>query len=102
MPRTKSKTANPATNGVVPLDVLTLDEAAEYLRVSTADVLVMIKKQGLPGRRFGTQWRFKTALQDWLSRPQRRGILGHVGKIKDDPYLDEMLKDIYARRGRRS
>src|SRR6266516_2141781 len=83
------------------LDVMTLDEAAAYLRVSADAVVHMIEAGGLPGRQFGTEWRFfKGALQEWLSCPPKRGILWHVGKIKDDPYADEMLRDIYARRRR--
>ena len=106
MSRTKSppsqKPAKTVTNGTaMPIDVLTLDEAALYLRVSTDDVVRMIETEGMPGRKFGSEWRFfKSALQHWLGNPPRQGLLRHVGKIKDDPYLEDMLKDIYARRGR--
>ena len=106
MPRTKSRPttkprANPASNGTPEAaDVLTLPEAAAYLRVSAEDVLAMMGAEGLPGRKFGAEWRFyRAALQDWLSEPtRRRGILYHLGRIKDDPYAEEMLRDIYARR----
>ena len=109
MPRTTSKPtkktprAIAASNGTSEtLDVLTLDEAAAYLRVGTDEVLRSIDANELPARKVGDEWRFyKTALQEWLSKPPRkRGLLRHAGVIKDDPYVEEMLRDIYARRGR--
>ncbi len=82
--------------------VLTLDEEAAYLRVTPQEVLHMVAAQNLPGRQFGTEWRFlKTALQARLGAPAKKpGLLAQLGKIKDDPYLQEMLDEIYARRGR--
>jgi excisionase family DNA binding protein len=97
-----SKRDPASANGAVsPSDVLTLDEAAGYLRVSAGDVVRMIESESLPGRKFGTQWRFsRAALQDWLSHPPQKGLLAHLGRVKADPFLDEMLRDIYQRRGR--
>jgi excisionase family DNA binding protein len=44
-------------------EVLTLAEAAEYLRVAEAEVVRMVGPRGLPGRLIGSEWRFsKTAL----------------------------------------
>jgi len=101
-PTTKASKPKDSANGTVANgDVLTLDEAAAYLRVSTDDVLQMIKAQDLPGRKFGAEWRFcRAAIQDWLSQPPKRGILRHFGRIKDDPYAEEMLRNIYKERGR--
>ncbi len=109
MPRTKpsplkpSASASAEPNGIgETLEVLTLGEAASYFRVPEDSVLRMIDAEGLPARRFGTEWRFsKAALQAWLGavRP-KRGILDHIGRIEDDPYAQEMLGEIYARRRR--
>ena len=90
------------SNGNLGLaDVLTLAEAAAYLRASAEDVLRLIETDDLPARKVGADWRFyKAALQDWLSHPPKKGWFKHFGAAKDDPYLEEMLKDIYARRGR--
>src|SRR5438105_3171152 len=92
-------------NGVAEcFDVLTLEEAAAYLRVGAENVLHMAVTENLPGRKIGTEWRFlKSALREWLSPcPRNSGLLGQLGKIKDDPYIEDMLADIYARRGRPS
>jgi excisionase family DNA binding protein len=71
MTRTKTpiaaRSAKPArsNNGTPPSrDVLTLAEAAASLRVADDEVLRTIAAQGLPGRQFGTEWRFlKAGLQ---------------------------------------
>jgi excisionase family DNA binding protein len=83
-------------------EVLTLPEAAAYLRVSEKDILKLATKDDLPGRRIGSDWRFlKQALADWLHAPSPRGrLLRHAGAAKDDPYLNEMLEQIYRQRGR--
>ncbi len=95
---------NATANGIGETpEVLTLEEAASYFRVPAEAVLRMIETEGLPARRFGADWRFyKVALQAWLgaARP-KGGILNHVGRIEDDPYAQEMLREIYARRRRR-
>jgi excisionase family DNA binding protein len=97
-----TKNARAKTSQEVNGEVLTLAEAAAYLRVPEVDVLRMIQEQSLPGRKFGEEWRFlKAALQTWLSIvPEKKGLLSHFGALKDDPDAEEMLAEIYKRRGR--
>ena len=75
MPRTKPR-PGPAAQPAAPTpevngpggEVLTLVEAAAYLRVSEAAVFQAVSSQGLPGKQVGTEWRFfKGAIQQWLS-----------------------------------
>jgi excisionase family DNA binding protein len=85
--------------------VLTLAEAAAYLRLAAADVLRLVDEQGLPARRVAMEWRFfKAAIAHWLStappKGSKEGIWAAAGSLKDDPYLDEMLKEIDHLRGR--
>jgi len=101
-PAPQSQLQATAENGS-PSDVLTLSEAAVYLRLSEVDVLRLVDEQALPARRLGNEWRFlKAAVQQWLGTPlpkgRREGIWAAAGSWKDDPYLDEMLKEIYRRR----
>lgn len=116
MPRTSTKNPRPTTSSpaaapaMPPLldtsgEVLTLAEAAAYLRVKEDDLLKMVGPQGVPGRLLGEEWRFlKSALQDWLRAPIRpssnEALRSVIGSWKDDPYLDEMLREIYKQRGR--
>jgi excisionase family DNA binding protein len=112
MPRTKQKpgaasgtprvTAAKGPSG----EVLTLSQAAAYLQFSEADVLRLVDEQALPARRLGNEWRFlKTAIQDWLRtgpppKPSKEAQLAVIGSWKDDPYLEEELKEMSRRRGR--
>jgi excisionase family DNA binding protein len=115
MPRTTTKSpkktkaganataAERHTEAVAVGEVLTLAEAAAYLRVSEEEVKRLMRDQGLPGRAAGDDWRFlKTAVQDWLRTPpaksSKEALLAIVGSWKDDPYLDDMLKEIYRKR----
>lgn len=87
-------------------DVLTLAEAAGYLRLREAYILELVRSQGLPGRSAGREWRFlKSALQQWLAgsqNPQARKAaqLALAGKYKDDPDLLFICKEAYRQRGR--
>jgi excisionase family DNA binding protein len=86
-------------------EVLTLAEAAAYLRVPEPDVVHMVGPRGLPGRLIGSEWRFsKTALDQWLRTPPERSskesLLSLSGAWTGDPDAEEMLKEIYRQRGR--
>jgi excisionase family DNA binding protein len=80
-----------------------LKEAAAYLRVPETEVLRLATQGELPGRKIAGEWRFlKAALQDWLRGTNPTAFWKtHVGALKGDPYLDQMLDDIYAARGRK-
>lgn len=114
MPRTKKKAKRapkpapsppPAVVNECAEEVLTLREAAAYLRLSETDVRRLVEEQGLPARQVEDEWRFlKRAIQTWLSTPRtkenKKDIWSVAGSLKDDPYLEEMLKAIDHMRGR--
>ena len=97
-----SNRAAQANGSAASARILTLDEAAEFLRVPREEVLIMVDAQNLPGRKFGTEWRFlQSALLDWLARPTgKSALLGELGRIKDDPHAEELLRQVYKRRSR--
>ena len=114
MPRTKSSKAEPvspteprsaAENGL-PAEVLTLAEAAAYLRLSEADVLRLVDEQALPARRLGDDWRFlKAAIRQWLAtgpapKSNNEAWMELAGACKDDPDLEGIVEEAYRRRGR--
>jgi excisionase family DNA binding protein len=50
-----------------PEDVLTLAEAASYLRVPAEAVSELVAKRAIPAQEIGSEWRFsKRALAEWL------------------------------------
>lgn len=96
----------PAANGPAG-DVLTLAEAAVYLRLPEAEVVRLATAEGLPGRLLGSEWRFfKGALQQWLSVSQptaamrKAALVAAAGTFKEDPDLEDLVEEIYRRRGR--
>lgn len=107
MPRTKTKTdRQPRNNSAAPTgEVLTLAETATFLRVTEPDVLRLVREQALPGRLVSDDWRFlKTAVESWLGNPASANSGGfwqtHYGALKDDPYLADIVREAYQKRGR--
>jgi excisionase family DNA binding protein len=111
MPRTKpkpeptSRTPPPTEINGPPDAILSLSEAAAYLRLPEEEVLRLVREQELPARQAGTEWRFlKAAIQAWLSqpvaKPKKDFWEASVGAFKDDPHLEEIVREAYRRRGR--
>ena len=85
-------------------EVLTLAEAADFLRVSQEDVVRSVGPFALPGRQIGDQWRFlKSALQAWLATApgpsSKEALLSLAGAWTEDPNLDELRQHISTHRG---
>jgi excisionase family DNA binding protein len=83
-------------------DVLTLEEAAGFLRVSPEVAEELANRGAIPGRRIGEEWRFlRSSIEDWLRRPDyKQSLLGQAGSLRDDETLADLLQGIYAARGR--
>ena len=81
-------------------EVLTLGEAANYLKLPLETIEREASRGYIPGRRIDDTWRFlKSAIDDWLHAQDSRDILlQQAGALKDDPYLDELLATIYRER----
>ena len=53
-----------------PPEVLSVEQAAQFLQIEEAVVIEMAESGLLPGRKLGEAWRFaRAALVTWLSRP---------------------------------
>jgi excisionase family DNA binding protein len=83
-------------------DVLTLEEAAGFLRISAQSAEKLATQGTIPGRRIHDEWRFlRSALEDWLRRPDyKQALLNQAGALRDDESLAELRDAIYAARGR--
>ena len=83
-------------------EVLTLEEAAAFLRVSEDAVVRLLVQQMLPGRQIEGQWRFlRAALADWLREQSGRAVLlSQAGALADDESLAGLRAAIYKERGR--
>lgn len=101
----KNGPATSSTPAILDSEVLTLREAAAYLRVAEEDVLRLAQVQDLPGRQIRNEWRFlKAGLQDWLRTPRRpsgkEALLALAGAWEDDPDIDDIVQEAQRRRGR--
>ncbi|RKZ11544.1 hypothetical protein DRQ50_13445 [bacterium] len=49
------------------VEILTMEQAAEMLQVSTRTIQRMVKEGRMPGRQIGSQWRFeREQLREWV------------------------------------
>lgn len=84
-------------------DVLTLAEAARYLRVKPAKLLAMAEARKVPSRLVEGEWRFlQSALENWLCGEEdpTQALLQQAGTWCDDETVADLLRDIYKARGR--
>ena len=83
-------------------DVLTLEEASAYLRLSVETVTNQALKGNLPGRKIENDWRFlKSAIDDWLrSKSSNSILLAQAGVFADDDSLAQLRASIYQARER--
>lgn len=83
-------------------DVLTLEEAADYLRLPKETIERQAAQGRIPGRRIEDTWRFlRAAIDDWLrSQDSRTILLQQAGALATDETLPELRAAIYAARGR--
>ncbi len=83
-------------------DILTLEEAADYLRLSIETVTSQALKGNIPGRKIENDWRFlKSAIDDWLrSKNSSSILLAQAGALADDDTLEQLRVSIYQARER--
>ncbi|BAU10011.1 MerR family regulatory protein [Leptolyngbya sp. NIES-3755] len=81
-------------------EILTLEEAAAYLRLSPEVVERQATQGSLPGRNIENEWRFlKSAIDDWLRTPNSyTALLEQIGAFSDDETLAELRDSIYRDR----
>ncbi len=82
--------------------VLTLDEAAAFLRLSPDTVERQATEGNIPGQYIEGTWRFlHAALEDWLRhRDSRTVLLRQAGMLADDDNWPALLDAVYRSRGR--
>jgi excisionase family DNA binding protein len=77
-------------------NILTLEEAAEYLRLSQTVIAQQASAGNIPGQYIDNNWRFsKSAIDDWLqARNPRSVLLRQAGILANDATLVELQTEI--------
>ena len=83
------------------LEVLTVEEGADLLRVTREDVERLIADRRLPAQDIYGQWRIlKVVVYRWLAAQHDiNDILEFACAFRDDPDLEAMTAEIYRERG---
>lgn len=106
--------SHPGANGAVAQEVMTLAEAASFLRLTEPVVQRLALSGRLPGRVAEGEWRFsRSALLVWLAgtdfakAPEpvsplsaKERMLAVAGCLADDDTLEAMVEEIYRERKR--
>ena len=54
-------------------DIMTMDELAEYLKISKSTLYKLATENKLPGQKIGKRWRFhKDAVDEWIKKQPTR------------------------------
>jgi excisionase family DNA binding protein len=82
-------------------DIMTIKEAAQYLKLNYMTVYKLAQKGKIPASKVGGNWRFKKEiLDDWLLR-QTQAAEGAVLVVDDDVRIRDLIRDIASEQGYR-
>jgi excisionase family DNA binding protein len=75
------------------MELMTLEEVANYLRVTTKTIYRLIDKRAIPVRKVGRQWRFdKSSIEIWLQQSSAEKT-AKILVIDDDQMVCSLFKD---------
>ncbi|MEZ0536525.1 helix-turn-helix domain-containing protein [Caldicellulosiruptoraceae bacterium PP1] len=70
-------------------EVLNLEEAAQFLGISTKTFSQILKDEDIPARKIGREWRFsKNALLDWLSKGSSKDYFTNKTLVSRYEYIN--------------
>ena len=79
--------------------LMTVEELAEYLRVTKKTVYRLLERRAIPARRAGHQWRFdKSSIDKWLNQGAESKSAS-ILVIDDDENMCSLFKDTLAESG---
>jgi len=74
-------------------DLLTLQEVADYLRVTEKTIYRLLERCDIPASKVGHQWRFNRAsVDDWLQRSSAR-VAANILVIDDEEVIRLLFKE---------
>lgn len=73
--------------------LMTVEELAEYLRITKRTIYRLLKKRNIPAVKVGHKWRFdREAINDWL-HPKMGSEKVRILVIDDDPVIGLLFKE---------
>ena len=81
------------------MGLMTLEELADYLRVTKKTIYRLIEKGRIPSRKVGHQWRFEKASIDiWLHESSKKGTV-NILVVDDEEEICSLFKDSLEQSG---
>jgi len=82
-------------------ELMTVEEVAEYLRVTKKTIYRLLKRDGIPATKVGHQWRFdKNSIDEWLQRSSV-GTKANILVIDDEQIIRLLFKETLEELGHR-
>jgi excisionase family DNA binding protein len=82
-------------------EFMTLQEVADYLRVTAKTIYRLLKQGRIPATKVGHQWRFdKTAIDEWLQRDSV-GAKANILVVDDEETIRSLFKETLEELGHR-
>ena len=82
-------------------ELMTLQEVADYLRVTKKTIYRLLKQGRIPATKVGNQWRFeKTSIDEWLQRSSV-GVKANILVIDDEESIRTLFKKTLEELGHR-
>lgn len=79
--------------------LMTLEEVADYLRVTKKTIYRLLEKRIIPARKVGRQWRFdKDSIDAWLSQSSPE-TAANILVIDDDETIGSLFRDTLEEAG---
>ncbi len=80
-------------------ELMTLEEVADYLRVTRKTIYRLLEKRAIPSTRVGHQWRFDRGSVDAWLRQNSSGAAATILVIDDDETVCELFRDTLEQAG---
>ena len=82
-------------------ELMTVQEVADYLRVTDKTIYRLLKRGKIPAARVGRQWRFdRAAIDEWLHQNLLR-VKASILVIDDEDIIRTLFKAVLEERGHR-
>ncbi len=82
-------------------ELMTVQELADYLRVTKKTIYRLLERGGIPAIKVGHQWRFdKTSIDEWLQRSSV-GVKANILVVDDEEVVRLLFKETLEEAGHR-